>query len=99
MAASETHPVPEEWFEPLLRAAVHEPDPASPGSSSNLLSPRTAAVVCNELRRYVLPGLPLDPQLYPDTMHHLVTQAVRIARTSPDDHLRHRVEIQLALRS
>jgi hypothetical protein len=32
-------------------------------------------------------------------MHDLVTQAVRIARTSPDDYLRHRVEIQLGLRS
>lgn len=52
-----------------------------------------------DVRRCILPGLPLDPQVYPDAMHDLVSQAVRIARTSPDDYLRHRVEIQIAFRS
>ena len=48
------------------------------------------------MRRCILPGLPLDPGLYPAEMHDLVAQAVRIARTSNDDYLRHRVEIQIA---
>ncbi|WP_326954065.1 hypothetical protein [Amycolatopsis sp. NBC_01286] len=52
-----------------------------------------------DMRRCILLGLPLDPHRYPDTMHDLVAQAVRIARTSSDDYLRHRVEIQVALRS
>ena len=33
----------------------------------------------------------------PDTMHHLVVRAERIARASSDGYLRHRVEIQAAL--
>ncbi|MGN9812840.1 hypothetical protein ACTMSW_26245 [Micromonospora sp. BQ11] len=41
------------------------------------------------------PGLTLDPQMYPSHMHDHVAQAVRIARTSNDDYLRHRVEIQV----
>lgn len=52
-----------------------------------------------DMRRRILPSLPLDPQVYPDPMHDLVSQAVRIAQTSPDDYLRHRVEIQIAFRS
>lgn len=169
MEASEAGPVPEEWFEPLLRAAVHEPDPShnrqlveplvaaygrrrvqlaliayldtgtAPDAAgaarawysthrarkyprdSNPPTPESVAEqeALNDLRRRyrhtalrrfvtdddldmrrcILPGLPLDPQMYPDAMHDLVTQAVRIARTSPDDYLRHRVEIQVALRS
>ncbi len=167
--ASEAGPVPEEWYEPLLRAAVHEPDPslnrqlveplvaayghrrvrlaliayvdtgsapdaagaarawywthqvrgysrgshpAPPDSvaSQDALSELSQRYFHTALRRFVteddldmrrciLPGLPLDPQAYPDAMHDLVTQAVRIARTSPDDYLRHRVEIQVAVGS
>lgn len=149
-SASEASPVPEEWFEPLLRAAVHEPDPSL---NRQLVEPLVAAyghrrvqlalIACVDtgsatdaagaarawywtrrarthplsdlsrqyrytalrrfvteddldMRRCILPSLPLDPQMYPDTMHDLVTEAVRIARTSPDDYLRHRVEIQVA---
>ncbi|WP_410575440.1 hypothetical protein [Amycolatopsis sp. cmx-4-61] len=169
MEASEAAPVPEEWFAPLLRAAVHEPDPSlnrqlveplvaayglrrvqlaliaylDAGSAPDAAgaarawywthrarsyprgsnTPAPSSVTTQEalselsrryrhialrrfiteddlhLRRCILPGLPLDPRLYPDTMHDLVTQAVQIARTSPDDYLRHRVEIQVALRS
>ncbi len=157
--------VPEEWFEPLLRATVHEPDPSlnrqlvepliaayghrrvrlaliahldtgtapdaagaarawywthraprSPRAIPENGAAREALSELNrryrhtalrrfvteddlDLRRCILPGLPLDPQMYPHAMHDLVTQAVRIARTSPDDYLRHRVELQVALRS
>jgi hypothetical protein len=48
------------------------------------------------LRRCILPGLSLDPQIYPSEMRDQVVQAVRIARTSNDDYLRHRMEIQVA---
>jgi hypothetical protein len=47
-----------------------------------------------DVRRRILPGLTLDPASYPDDLHDLVTEAVRIARTSSDDYLRQRVEIQ-----
>jgi hypothetical protein len=158
-------PVPEEWFEPLMHAAVHEPDPSF---NRQLVEPAIAAfgrrrvqlAVINyldtgtppdiagaarawywtlvpltylagsdtptpeslaeyeafddlrqryrhtalrqfvtvddlDVRRCILPGLPLDPALYPAEMHDLVAQAVRIARTSSDEYLRHRVEIQV----
>ncbi|MFJ7217970.1 hypothetical protein [Amycolatopsis sp. NPDC098790] len=161
MEAAEAGPVPEEWFEPLLRAAIHEPNPSlnrqlvepllaayghqrvrlaliaylDTGSAPDAAGaarawywthrayprgadlPTTDAVTAQDaqselyhhtalrrfvtdddldLRRCILPGLPLDPRMYPDAMHDLVTQAIRIARTSPDDYLRHRVEIQVA---
>lgn len=47
-----------------------------------------------DLRRCVLPGLTLDPQMYPSQMRDQVARAVQIARTSNDDYLRHRVELQ-----
>ncbi|MFD9733216.1 hypothetical protein [Umezawaea sp. NPDC059074] len=160
---ADTGPVPEAWFEPFVRAMVHEPDPSF---SRQLVQPtiiafgrrrvRRALIALLDtdvpadiagaarawywtqarlsyewrhlrnpepenvtelddlrqqyhhtaLRRFVtvddlhvrqciLPGLPLNPELYPDDLHHLVTQAVRIARTSSDDYLRDRVEIQI----
>lgn len=163
--AREAAPVPEEWFEPLMRAAVHEPDPSfnrqlvepaiaafgpcrvqsaliayldtgTPPDSAgaarawysahprrHLPGPDTTTPegiaereglvdlgkrYCHvalrrfvtdddlDVRRCILPGLPLDPRRYPTEMHHLVTQAVQIARTSSDDYLRHRVEIQIS---
>lgn len=50
-----------------------------------------------DVRRCILPGLPLYPRAYPADMHDLVARAVRIARTSSDEYLRHRVEIQVGL--
>ncbi|MCR6488713.1 hypothetical protein M8542_38380 [Amycolatopsis sp. OK19-0408] len=149
--AKEAAPAPEEWFEPLLRAAIHEPNPslnrqlvdplvaaygrdrvrlaliaildtgsapdaagaarawywthrAPTGAGQKALSELYRHTALRrfvtdddlDLRRCILPGLPLDPEIYPAAMHDLVTQAVRIARTSPDDYLRHRVEIQVA---
>lgn len=166
--APEADPVPDGWFEPLLRAAVHEPDPsfnrqlvepavaafgrrrvqlallayldsdatsdvagaarawywaqAHPTYQRGSDTPTARSVAEYEadgdlreryrriaLRRFVtetdldvrrclLPGLPLDERLYPAEMHDLVAQAVRIGRTSSDDYLRHRVEIQVARR-
>jgi hypothetical protein len=48
-----------------------------------------------DLRRCILAGLTLDPQMYPGRMRGQVAQAVQIARASTDDYLRHRVEIQI----
>jgi len=48
-----------------------------------------------DVRRCILPGLPLNPRHHPVGLHDLVAEAVRIARTHPDEYLRHRVEIQV----
>jgi hypothetical protein len=166
-AASEASRVPQDWFEPLIRAAVHEPDPSfnrqlvepaiavfgrrrvqlalisyldtgtapdiggaarawywaqvplSYVGDSKTPTPESAAeyeafsdlrqrfdrialrrFVEEEdldVRRCILPGLPLYPQAYPADMHDLVARAVQIARTSSDEYLRHRVEIQVGL--
>lgn len=49
-----------------------------------------------DVRRWVLPGLTLDPARYPAELHPLVAEAVHLARTHPDGSLRHRVELQVA---
>jgi len=49
-----------------------------------------------DMRRCILPGLTLNPQMCPSQMRDQVAQAVQLARTSTDDYLRHRVEIQIA---
>jgi hypothetical protein len=48
-----------------------------------------------DVRRCILPGLPLSSKHYPADLHALVTGAVGIARTHPDEYIRHRVEIQV----
>ncbi|GHG31112.1 MULTISPECIES: hypothetical protein [Amycolatopsis] len=139
--------LPEPFFDPLVRAAVQDPDPsfnrqfveplcaafgarrtqeALLGILATGTNPERAGVarawywatletfddledrwnraalrefVTNEdldVRRCVLPGLTLDPAEYPAELHPLVAEAVRIARTHPDDYLRHRVELQVA---
>lgn len=163
--APETAPAPEELFEPLIRAAVHEPDPSfnrqlvgpaiaafgrrrvqlaliaylDAGTAPDIAgaarawywteptltyragsdTPTTQSLAEYEavsdlreryhhlalrrfvteadldVRRCILPGLPLDQRLYPAELHELVTEAVRIARTSSDNYLRHQVEIQV----
>ncbi len=154
--------MPIEWFEPLIAAAVYEPDPSFnrqlvepaiaafgrrrvqvalldyldtdapagaarawywasigvrylPGTTT--MTPESAAEYKEvsdlreryrltalrrfladddlDLHRCILPGLTLDPQMYPSQMRDQVAQAVQIARTSNDDYLRHRVEIQV----
>jgi hypothetical protein len=47
-----------------------------------------------DLRRCILPGLSLRRASYPPELQDLVTRALEIARTSDDEYLRHRVEIQ-----
>jgi hypothetical protein len=48
-----------------------------------------------DVRRSILPGLPLSTKLYPDELHGLVAKAISIARAHPDEYIRHRVEIQV----
>jgi hypothetical protein len=47
------------------------------------------------VRRAIIGKLSLATEDYPDEMHGLVAKAIAIARTSADEYLRHRVEIQL----
>jgi hypothetical protein len=49
-----------------------------------------------EVRRWVIPGLNLNPAAYPESHRPLVTQAIAIARAHDDEYIRHRVEIQLS---
>jgi hypothetical protein len=161
----EAGPVPAEWFRPLIRAAVHEPDPSF---VRDLVDPAVAAFgrrrvrlalldylengvaadaagaarawYCTlvplrysgdsrtptaeslaeqqkyqdldrrysevglrrfvndedlDVRRCLLPGLRLRPDAYPADMRALVPRAIEIARSSDDEYLRHRVEIQI----
>ncbi|MFE6051332.1 hypothetical protein ACFQ6N_11275 [Kitasatospora sp. NPDC056446] len=50
-----------------------------------------------DVRRCILPGLPLVPRAYPAELHGLVEAAVAIARSHPDEYIRHRAEIQVGL--
>ncbi|WP_433717751.1 hypothetical protein ACQP2Y_26595 [Actinoplanes sp. CA-051413] len=163
-ARAEAGPGPDEWFEPLMLAAVHEPDPShvsqlirpaldaygrrrvrvalteyledgtvadaagairamywtsiglryQPGTriltpesaaerdSYRELSRRTAKAALRrfvdeddlDLRRCILPNLSLRRASHPAELQDLVTRALEIARTSDDEYLRHRVEIQ-----
>ncbi|MGW5156942.1 hypothetical protein ACWEPN_15835 [Nonomuraea wenchangensis] len=48
-----------------------------------------------DVRRCILPGLPLWRSAYPPELHDLVDAAVSIARSHPDEYIRHRVEHQV----
>jgi hypothetical protein len=48
-----------------------------------------------DVRRSVIPSLDLDATAYPEGYGPLVAQAIEIARGSPDEYVRHRVEVQL----
>lgn len=48
-----------------------------------------------DVRRSILPGLSLKPADYPDDLKDLVATAVHLARTHPDEYIRHRVEHQI----
>ncbi|MFJ2581667.1 hypothetical protein [Kitasatospora aureofaciens] len=50
-----------------------------------------------DVRRSILPGLPLVPRAYPAELHPLVERAVEIARTHPDEYIRQRAETQVGL--
>ncbi|MFI7424953.1 hypothetical protein [Nonomuraea sp. NPDC049684] len=47
------------------------------------------------VRRCLIPGLPLWRSAYPPELHDLVDAAVSIARSHPDEYIRHRVEHQV----
>ncbi|MFI6701013.1 hypothetical protein ACIBJC_18930 [Streptomyces sp. NPDC050509] len=48
-----------------------------------------------DVRRCILPGLPLYPAAYPPDLRPLVDSAVAIARSHSDAYMRHRVEHQI----
>lgn len=48
-----------------------------------------------DVRRCILPGLRLNPEAYPPELRARVDTAVAIARSHPDEYIRHRVEIQV----
>jgi|ERR1700677_608895 len=48
-----------------------------------------------DVRRSIIPSLRLDPTVYPAHLQPLVPQAIAIARSSSDEYIRHRVEVQL----
>ncbi|MFD8751579.1 hypothetical protein ACFV0O_11470 [Kitasatospora sp. NPDC059577] len=151
--------LPEEYFEALLEAAVHDPNPSfnrrfvepallafgqrrvrlallgylrtgtnperagaarawywtalSVGDGSNGAAADEGASVRDtwyetalrefvanqdlDVRRCILPGLPLVLRAYPAELHGLVEAAVAIARSHPDEYIRHRAEIQVGL--
>lgn len=47
------------------------------------------------VRRQVIPSLNLDEESYSLELKPLVQQAIEIARSHPDEYIRHRVEVQL----
>jgi hypothetical protein len=53
-------------------------------------------VECQDLdvQRSIIPLLELSPSSYPEEWHHLIPKAIHLARTHPDEYIRHRVDIQ-----
>lgn len=47
------------------------------------------------VRRQIIPALNLDEASYPDALKPLVQRAIDLARSHPDEYIRHRVEVQL----
>lgn len=48
-----------------------------------------------DVRRSIIPQLSLNPLRYSEEWKLLIPTAIHIARTHPDDYIRHRIEIQL----
>jgi hypothetical protein len=48
-----------------------------------------------DVRRSIIGKLDLDPADYPESHRPLVSRAIEIARGSGDEHIRHRVDVQL----
>ena len=81
------------------RGFAHEVDPDK-GSATRDVQRHALLrqfVECEDLhvRRAILGKLSLEAAHYPSDMHPLITRAIEIARTSGDDYLKHRIEIQL----
>jgi hypothetical protein len=47
------------------------------------------------VRRRIIPMLRLEPDAYPEELRPLLPVAIRVARSHPDEYIRHRVEVQL----
>ncbi|WP_328861188.1 hypothetical protein [Streptomyces sp. NBC_00306] len=88
---------------PRVRAqnpgAIGKPEPADrAGVVAEWNETALREFVSNEhvdVRRCILPGLSLRKSAYPAEFHSLVDAAVAIARSHPDDYIRHRVEHQV----
>ncbi|MGW0185116.1 hypothetical protein ACWDV7_05090 [Streptomyces sp. NPDC003362] len=87
---------------PGVRAENPAAGPAPPDADPSVVAEWNEAAlrefVHNEdldVRRCVLPGLPLRKSAYPPELHDLVDTAVATARSHPDDYIRHRVEHQV----
>src|SRR6185369_1358937 len=48
-----------------------------------------------DVRRSIIPKLDLDARSYPESHRQMVAQAIEQARSSDDDYIRHRIEVQL----
>lgn len=48
-----------------------------------------------DVRRRIIPMLSLEPGAYPEELRALVPKAIKVARSHPDEYIRHRVEVQL----
>ncbi|WP_223835849.1 hypothetical protein [Streptomyces venezuelae] len=94
------------WYWSALTARMPEvraehPAPADDDDTSVLTAWYRAALaefVRNEhldVRRCILPLLPLRKSSYRPELHALVDEAVAIARSHPDEYIRHRVEHQV----
>ncbi|MFI7385176.1 hypothetical protein [Streptomyces sp. NPDC049813] len=88
---------------PLVRAAdAGTADAPEPDDGSDVVAEWNEAAlrefVRNEhvdVRRCILPGLPLRKSAHPPELHDLVDVAVATARSHPDEYIRHRVEHQV----
>jgi hypothetical protein len=47
------------------------------------------------VRRRIIPMLRLEPEVYPEELRPLIPLALEVARSHPDEYIRHRVEVQL----
>jgi len=47
------------------------------------------------VRRRIIPMLHLEPEAYPEELRPLIKVAVQVARSHPDEYIRHRAEVQL----
>lgn len=98
------------WYWTALPLRMPQVEAESPGATGVAETDDGSAVVAEwdeaalrtfvtsengDVRRCILPGLPLRKSAYSPEMHDLVERAVAIARSHPDDYLRHRVEHQV----
>ncbi|TMR89299.1 hypothetical protein EJK15_61560 [Nonomuraea basaltis] len=98
------------WYWSALPLRLHQVQAETPNTGSQAESDDRSVLtrdwyqaalqefVSNEhldVRRCILPGLPLWRSAYPPELQDLVDAAVSIARSHPDEYIRHRVEHQV----